>query len=86
MRDIATLEAYGGFRQEAAELGIRHFLEVFNPNAPAGVRREAGRRIRQRLDRPAGWPGSPKRERPLFLKIAYNGADALARTRRHDRP
>lgn len=35
-RDLATLEAYGTFRREAAELGVRHFLEVFNPNALAG--------------------------------------------------
>ena len=33
--DLATLEAYSTFRQEAAALGVRHFLEVFNPNAPA---------------------------------------------------
>ena len=31
--DLATLAAYREFRREAAELGIRHFLEVFNPNA-----------------------------------------------------
>src|SRR3712207_648223 len=36
-RDLATVEAYGRFRREAAELGMRHFLEVFNPNAPAGL-------------------------------------------------
>ena len=49
--DLATLEAYGAFRREAAALGIRHFLEVFNPNArrPGG---RSGRRVRQRLDHP----------------------------------
>src|SRR6266436_588982 len=35
--DLATLEAYSRFRREPAALGIRHFLEVFNPNAPAGL-------------------------------------------------
>ena len=35
--DLATLEAYRTFRQEAAALGVRHFLEVFNPNAPADL-------------------------------------------------
>src|SRR2546429_3896797 len=35
--DLATLEAYNGFRREAAALGIPHFLEGFNPNAPAGL-------------------------------------------------
>src|ERR1700732_1709842 len=40
--DLATLEAYGTFRQEAAALGGRHFLEVFNPNAPADLAPEQG--------------------------------------------
>src|SRR5215472_6480583 len=35
--DLATLEAYDTFRREAAALGVRHFLEVFNPNAPGGL-------------------------------------------------
>ena len=35
--DLATLAAYAAFRREAAALGIRHFLEVFNPNAPFGL-------------------------------------------------
>jgi len=49
--DLATLEAYGQFRAEAAALGIRHFLEVFNPNAAADLAPDSGRGIRQRLDR-----------------------------------
>ena len=48
--DLATLEAYGSFRREAAALGIRHFLEVFNPNAPSRPGGRSGWRVRQRLD------------------------------------
>ena len=33
-RDLATLEAYRRFRIEAESKGFRHFLEVFDPNAP----------------------------------------------------
>jgi len=36
-RDVATLEAFSAFRREAACVGIRYFLEVFNPNAPVDV-------------------------------------------------
>jgi hypothetical protein len=74
--DLATLEAYAGFRAEAARLGFRHFLEVFNPNAPAGLAHE---------DLPAfvndsiarALAGVTEAERPLFLKVAYNGPRAL---------
>ena len=33
--DLVSLEAYAEFRREAASIGMRHFLEVFNPNAPS---------------------------------------------------
>jgi len=36
-RDLATLDAYSAFRAEAAPLGLRHFLEVFNPAFDIGV-------------------------------------------------
>ena len=56
--DLATLEAYGGFRREAAALGIRHFLEVFNPNAPPiWPPTRSGRSSTTRS--PVPWPGSP---------------------------
>ena len=31
--DLATLEAYARFRADARAAGLRHILEVFNPNA-----------------------------------------------------
>jgi hypothetical protein len=34
--DRATLEGYKQFRLEAEAKGFRHFLEVFDPNAPGG--------------------------------------------------
>jgi DhnA family fructose-bisphosphate aldolase class Ia len=81
--DLATLEAYSAFRREAAALGVRHFLEVFNPNAPVGLAPEHfGAFVNDSIIRTlAGVTGA---ERPLFLKMAYNGADAMAELVEHD--
>jgi hypothetical protein len=81
--DLATLEAYRAFRQEATDVGIRHFLEVFNPNAPTGLAPEQfGPFVNDSIMRLlAGVTGA---QRPLFLKMAYNGADALGELVEHD--
>ena len=79
--DLATLEAYNRFRQEAAALGIRHFLEVFNPNAPAGLA-EVGAFVNDSITRALA--GVTSAQRPLFLKVAYNGPDALAELAGYD--
>jgi hypothetical protein len=82
-RDIATLETYGAFRREAAERGIRHFLEVFNPNAPSELApHEVGAFVNDAIIRTLA--GVTTAHRPLFLKMAYNGADALAELVEHD--
>ena len=82
-RDLATLEAYRTFRQEAAALGIRHFLEVFNPNAPADLAPgQVGAFVNDSIIRTLA--GVTQAQRPLFLKVAYNGPDALAELAGHD--
>jgi hypothetical protein len=81
--DLATLEAYGTFRQEAVAAGVRHFLEVFNPNAPADLAPEqVGAFVNDSIVRTLA--GVTQEQRPLFLKVAYNGADALAELAGHD--
>jgi hypothetical protein len=81
--DLATLEAYRTFRQEAAALGIRHFLEVFNPNAPTDLAPEqVGAFVNDSIIRTLA--GVTRGQRPLFLKVAYNGAGALAELAGHD--
>ena len=82
-RDLATVEAYGAFRREAAALGMRHFLEVFNPNSPVGLTPDqVGGFVNDSIVRTlAGVVGA---QRPLFLKMAYNGAEALAELTEHD--
>ena len=74
--DYATLEAYRQFRIEAELKGLRHFLEVFDPNAcgqscPADL----GRYINDLIARTLA--GVPSSGRPLFLKIAYHGPKAM---------
>jgi hypothetical protein len=81
--DLATAAAYREFRREATGLGMRHFLEVFNPNAPAGLAPEqVGAFVNDAIVRTLA--GVTRAERPLFLKMAYNGADALAELVDHD--
>ena len=74
--DYVTLEAYKQFRIEAEHKGFRHFLEVFDPNAcgtqcPADL----GRFINDLIVRTLA--GVPSSGRPLFLKIAYHGPQAM---------
>src|SRR4051812_32523320 len=74
--DYATLEAYKQFRIEAESKSFRHFLEVFDPNAcgnqcPADL----GRFINDLIVRTLA--GVPRSGRPIFLKIAYHGAQAM---------
>ena len=59
--DLATLEAYRAFRGEAAEVGMRHFLEVFNPNAPVGLAPADVGGLVNDCDRPHAGRASPRR-------------------------
>ncbi len=82
-RDLATLEAYADFRREAAGVGMRHFLEVFNPNAaPQLAAEQVGAFVNDSILRTLA--GVTSAERPLFLKVAYNGTAALAELTEHD--
>ncbi len=82
-RDYATLEAYARFREEALRAGFRHFLEVFNPNAPVGLAPEAVPAfVNDSIVRALA--GVTSAERPLFLKVAYNGPRALEELVAHD--
>ncbi len=82
-RDLATVAAYAAFRREAADLGIRHFLEVFNPNSPVGLSADqTGAFVNDSIVRTLA--GVTSAERPVFLKVAYNGAAALGELVEHD--
>lgn len=72
-RDVETLERYAAFRDEASAVGMRHFLEVFNPNFPIDTGDAAmGDYINDAIARCLA--GVARADRPLFLKMPYNGA------------
>jgi hypothetical protein len=73
--DRATLEAYRDFRIESHELGFRHFLEVFVPNAPVSKVDDVPRFVNDTIARMLAGVGSGMR--PLFLKMPYFGPGAL---------
>lgn len=75
-QDVATLNAYAAFRDEAGAVGMRHFLEVFNPAFPIDTGSvELGVYINDAIARCLA--GVASADRPLFLKMAYNGPRAM---------
>ena len=74
-QDRGTLDAYARFRDEATAAGMRHFLEVFNPQFPvstgdvdfATYNNDCIVRCLAAVSR---------LDRPVFLKAAYNGPRA----------
>jgi len=74
--DVASLEAYASFREDAARHGLRHFLEVFNPNVDTGIAPDVlPHFINDCIVRTLA--GVAASDRPLFLKMVYNGPKAL---------
>lgn len=82
-RDRETLAAFKEFREEAERKGFRYFLEVFDPNVPAGIAPEKmGEFINDMILRSlAGVVGAA---RPLFLKIAYHGPRCMEELAQYD--
>lgn len=75
-RDLQTLEAYARFRAEAAKYKVRYFLEVFNPNFDIGLKGAGiGQYVNDCIVRSLA--GIVSADRPLFLKMQYNGPKAL---------
>ncbi len=81
--DYAHLAAYNEFRAEASKLKFRHFLEVFNPNAPKDLAPEQMPGfVNDNILRCLG--GMTKADRPLFLKMPFNGRKALEELASYD--
>ena len=80
--DHRTLEAYKAFRIEAESKGFRHFLEVFEPNAPAKRPSDVARFMADHIVRALA--GVTRSGRPLFLKIPYHGPAAMEALVRYD--
>lgn len=74
--DLRTLEEYNNFRLEAEAKGFRHFLEVFDPNAPRDLDAEQMPPfINDMIARTLA--GVAQAGRPVFLKIVYHGPRAM---------
>ncbi len=74
--DVAALDAFSAFRDDAARSGFKYFFEVFNPNVETGMDREAmGAFVNDCILRCLA--GVLKADRPQFLKMVYNGPKAL---------
>lgn len=74
--DLATLDAYAAFRAEAERKSFRHFLEVFNPNLSDAVSSEQMPQfVNDVIARSLA--GVTQSQRPVFLKIPYNGPAAM---------
>ena len=74
--DLASLERYRQFREEAERKGFRHFLEVFDPNAPSGLTPETTPQfVNDCIARTLA--GVAQAGRPIFLKIVYHGPKAM---------
>jgi hypothetical protein len=74
--DLESLERYRQFREEAERKGFRHFLEVFDPNAPQGLSSESTPQfVNDSIARTLA--GVARAGRPIFLKIVYHGPRSM---------
>jgi hypothetical protein len=74
--DLASLAHYRAFREEAERKGFRHFLEVFDPNAPQGLAADTTPGfVNDSIARTLA--GVAEAGRPIFLKIVYHGPRAM---------
>ena len=81
--DLAMLNSYRNFRIESLEYKFSHFLEVFNPPIDVGMNnQELGDYVNDCIIKAIA--GQTKEERPLFLKIAYNGPKAMEELASYD--
>jgi DhnA family fructose-bisphosphate aldolase class Ia len=82
-RDRDTLESYRAFRNARAKTKLRYFLEVFNPNFAIDTKgEELGQYINDSIVRTLA--GVVEADRPLFLKMQYNGPKALEELAAYD--
>jgi hypothetical protein len=74
--DRHSLEEYKAFRLEAERKGFRHFLEVFDPNAPHALDPD---RIPEYVNDAIvrSLAGVTSTGRPLFLKVVYHCPKAM---------
>jgi hypothetical protein len=81
--DVATLERFHAFREEAERKGFRYFLEVFDPNVATSLSSDVlPHYLNDMITRMLA--GVAPAGRPQFLKIVYHGPKALEELVRFD--
>jgi len=81
-RDVYMLNQYRNFRDEAEKIGMRHFLEVFNSAVIDLSIEQMGEYVNDCILKTLA--GQISKEKPLFLKIAYNGPKAMEELASYD--
>ncbi len=81
-RDVAQLEAYRSFRDQADSSGLRHFLEVFPPLVAGERPADPGRFLNDFVARTLA--GVPRASRPVFLKLPYFGGEVMRELAAYD--
>ncbi|MCW6510792.1 hypothetical protein [Lichenifustis flavocetrariae] len=82
-QDHRSLDAYAQFRDEASSQGVRHFLEVFNPQFE--VKAKDSDFATYNNDAIARClAGVSRLDRPVFLKVVYNGPRATEELASYD--
>jgi hypothetical protein len=83
--DHEALEVYKTFREEAEVKGFRHFLELFDPNAPINPipPNKIGPFINDLVARTLAGVATPGR--PIFLKMVYHGPKWMEELAAYDR-
>lgn len=82
-KDLKSLKAYRMFRQELVETNMRHFLEVFNPAFNIGIGADnLGFYINDMIVKTLA--GVTRKEAPHFLKIQFNGFNAMQELANYD--
>ena len=75
-KDIESLNGLRSFLSELSSTGMRYFLEVFNPQVYIGISEDKlPEYINDCIVRCLA--GLTKQDRPLFLKIPFNGPSAM---------
>ncbi|EHH67437.1 hypothetical protein [Gluconobacter morbifer] len=74
-QDVLALEAFARFREDAQKRRFSYFLEIFNPNERRIASSDRGFFLNDMIARCLA--GLRRDERPVFLKVPYNGAEAL---------
>jgi hypothetical protein len=82
-QDRRSLDAYAAFRDEASAAGVRHFLEIFNPQFEVKTKdHDFATYNNDAIARCLA--GVSRLDRPVFLKMVYNGPRATEELASYD--